>query len=89
MTSDDSALLEAIEEGIRDEERGNLVPHEEVMATWRKRLEDCPEQGTTLLTNDPLTPIHLRGRGWVFGEHPPVVIRGALYLADIPEGHRP
>ena len=35
----------AIEEGMRDEEKGNLVPHEEVMALWRKRLEDQMDQG--------------------------------------------
>ena len=37
--------IQAIEEGIRDEEQGNLIPHEEVMAMWKTRLEDQMGQG--------------------------------------------
>lgn len=38
--------IQAIEEGIKDEELGNLLGHKEVMAGWRKRLEDQMDQGS-------------------------------------------
>lgn len=39
--------IEAIDEGLKDEAAGRLVAHEQVMAKWRKRLEDQMGRGGT------------------------------------------
>ena len=39
------AFLEAVEEGIRQMEAGEVVPHSEIIADWERHRQKLPGQG--------------------------------------------